>query len=695
MTPETAPPPLHPLDASIAEPPRAQHRPHRFEIHGRAFEDPFAWLRERDDPAVRTHLDAENAYAEAVLAPTLPTQRALYDEMLSHIKETDLSVPYRRGSYWYYARTEAGKQYPIYARKRGTLDAPEEITLDLNVLAEGLAYLGIGDYVVSDDEHLLAYSVDTTGYRQYVLHVKDLRTGALSREAIPRVTSVAWSADSRTLFYVSEDETSKRSDRFWRHALGAASSELVYEEADERYDLWAARTNDRAYVLFGAHSKATTEWWALRADDPAGAPFVIAPRRDGHRYSPEHRGASFFIVTNDVAIENRIVVAPDDAPGEANWRELVPERDGVHVSDLDVFATFAIVRGRRDGYESLEVLDLETGALREVALPEAVHDVGSQPNPEFAATTYRFAYSSLVTPNSVFELDPVSGARTLLKETEVPHYDRARYASDVRYATAPDGTRIPISLVARRDVPRDGSAPLLLYGYGSYGHPIDPTFSPARLALLDRGVTFAIAHVRGGGELGERWRTAGHLQAKRTTFDDFVTCAEFLIAERYTNASRLAIQGGSAGGLLVAAVTNMRPDLFRAVVAQVPFVDVLNTMLDASLPLTTAEYLEWGDPNVADDFAYMATYSPYDNVPNAAFPAMLVRVSYYDSQVPFWEGAKLVARIRAHDRGDGPILLLTNFGAGHGGASGRYDYLREQALNYAFVLAEIASDAAG
>ncbi len=638
------------------------------------------------------HLEAENAYADALLLPTQELQQQLYDEMLGHIKQTDLSVPYRLGAYSYYARTEEGKQYPIYARRSDSPGAAEEVTLDLNVLAVGHSYLGLGSYEVSDDGRLLAYALDTTGYRQYTLQVKDLRDGSVLPEAIERVTSVAWAADNATLFYTTEDPVSKRTDKFWRRRLGDGVAELLYEETDDRYDIGAGRTNDRTFVLVAAYSKSTTEWQALRADDPQGRPAVIVARSEGHRYSVEHHGDSFYIVTNRGAVENRIVRAPDGAADEANWTEIVPERAGVHVSDLDMFERHAIVRGRSGGFSNLEILDLATHELRPVALPETAGTAGPQHNPEFHTDAYRFAYTSLVSPASVFELDMTTGERRLLKATEVPNYDPSLYATELRHANSPDGTRVPISLVYRRDVPRDGSAPLLLYGYGSYGISIDPTFSAARLALLDRGVIFAIAHIRGGGELGERWRTAGHLQAKLNTFDDFIACAEYLIAEKYTAAARLAIQGGSAGGLLVGAVSNMRPELFSAVVSQVPFVDVLNTMLDASLPLTTGEYLEWGDPNNPDDFTYMRRYSPYDNVATQAYPATLVRVSLNDSQVPYWEGAKLVARLRDCDTGKRPIMLVTNFGAGHGGASGRYDHLRETALTYAFVIAAIAAD---
>jgi oligopeptidase B len=679
------------LDPAVAVPPVAEKRPAVSEVHGERRVDDYAWLRERGEPDVSAYLEAENAYAEALMKPTAELQQSLYDEMLSHIKQTDLSVPYRYGAYLYYSRTEEGKQYPIYARKRESLDAPEEITLDLNVLAEGYAYLGLGAYAISDDGNLLAYSLDTTGYRQYTLYVKDLRSGELLPDSLERVTSVAWASDGRTLFYVTENEISKRSERFWRHELGNPGSELLYQEDDERYDLGADRSRDRTYVFVAAYSKLTTEWRAVPSARPLEAPHLILERDEGHRYAVEHHGDSFYILTNRGAEDFRLVKAPQAAPGEENWFELVPERLGVHLDDLEMFEDFAVLRGRRGGFGNLEILDLQTAALREVDLPEAVHSVVPQPNPEFRTPTYRFAYQSLVTPNSVFELDVASGERKLLKQVEVPGFDPALYVSELAHATARDGTKIPISLVCRRDVPRDGTPPLFLYGYGSYGISCDPSFQTSRLALLDRGVVCAIAHVRGGGELGERWRTFGHLMHKRNTFTDFIDCAEYLGAEKYASPRRIAIAGGSAGGLLVAACANMRPDLFAAVLAQVPFVDVVNTMLDPTLPLTTSEYLEWGDPRERAAYEYISSYSPYDNVAAAAYPSMLLKVSLYDSQVPYWEGAKLAAKLRATMTGHNPLLLVVNFGAGHGGASGRYDYLRELAFNYAFILAELGA----
>ena len=678
------------LDPSVAPVPVTKKVPLVTHVHGYTRHDDYSWLRDKTDPEVMAHLKAETAYAEAVMAPTAPLQEKLYDEILSHVKQTDLSVPYRKGTYYYYARTEEGKQYPIYARKRDSLDAPEEITLDLNVLAAGHSYFGLGTYKISDDGNLLAYSVDTTGYRQYTLHVKDLRTGNDLSEAIERVDSVDWASDNATLYYTTEDAISKRHDKFYRHALGAPSSALLFEEKDELYDIGSHRSNDGAYVFLLSFSKSTNEARAVRVDRPGGELTMLAPRREGHRFSLEHHGDRFFILTNRDADDFRLVTAPESAPQEANWKELVPQRAGVHLDDISMFEKFAVLGGRSGGFSNLEILDLATGKLAAVPFEETVHTAVPQANPEFVTSTFRFTYASLVTPNTVYDIDLATGKRTLLKTTEIPDYDPSLYATELAHATAKDGTQVPISLVYRKDVERDGTAPMLLYAYGSYGISMDPTFSAARLALLDRGVVYAIAHIRGGGELGERWRTSGHLREKLNTFTDFIDCAEHLVKAKYTASDRLAIQGGSAGGLLMGAVSNMRPDLFKAVVSQVPFVDVMNTMLDASLPLTTSEYLEWGNPSVKDDYDYMMRYSPYDNVGVKPYPASLVKVSVNDSQVPYWEGAKLVAKIRDARTGTNPLLLMVNFGAGHGGASGRYDAIKESAFNYAFILAEIA-----
>jgi oligopeptidase B len=609
--------------------------------------------------------------------------------MLGHVKQTDVNVPYRLGGYYYYSRTEEGKQYPIYARKKGSLDAAEEITLDLNELAKGLKFLSLGSYRVSDDGNLLAYSTDTTGYRQYTLVIKDLRTGALLPEKIERVDTVMWATDNKTIFYVTEDAVTKRSDSFYRHVLGAANNDLVFHEPDELYDIGAFRTRDKAFIVVESQSKTTSEARYLPADKPTEALRVVVPRASDHKYFVDHRGNLFYIRTNDHAKNYRLVAVPDTAPEMMNWKEVIPARADVKLDNFDLFKDHMAVSELQGGSQTIRTIDLKTGQSTPIAFPEPVYSVFLDTNPEFETATLRYRYQSLVTPSSVFDYDMATHASTLLKRFEVPNYDASQFASERIYATAADGTKVPVSLVYKKPLVRDGKRPMLLYAYGSYGSPTWPTFSSNRLTLLDRGVIYAIAHIRGGGELGEPWREAGRMMVKRNTFTDFTDVAENLVKTKYTSSDRLVIQGGSAGGLLMGAVVNMRPQLFKAVVAQVPFVDVINTMLDASLPLTTSEYLEWGNPNIKKEYDYIKTYSPYDNVAAKAYPAMLVKVSLNDSQVPYWEGTKFVAKLREMKTDSNPLLLKVNMGAGHGGSSGRYDALRETAADQAFILKEM------
>jgi len=656
-------------------------------IHGVTLVDDYFWLREKNNPAVMAHLKAEDAYTETVMKPTAALQEKLYNEMVSHIKETDAEVPYRRGNYFYYTRTEKGKQYQIYCRKKGSPDAPEEIVLDQNELARGQKFMAIDSFVPSNDGNLLAYTTDNTGYRQYTLHVKDLRTGKLFPERIERVNGVAWATDNKTFFYVTEDAVTKRSDKFSRHVVGAEKNDLVYEEKDELFDVVVGRSRDGAIIFLHSVSKTSTEARYLRADDPNGTLKVILPREAEHEYDVDYRNDQFYIRTNKGAKNFHIVTAPVSDPSPKNWKEFVAHRPEVKIDSIDLFADHAVLSEWENGLQQLEVVDLKTDKRNRIEFPEPVYSVELTSNREFNTSVVRYKYESLVTPSSTFDYDMNTGKATLLKQTEVPGgFDRANYKSERVFATASDGTKVPMSMVYRNGVKLDGSAPLLLYGYGSYGYSYAPSFSTNRLSLLDRGVIYVIAHIRGGGEMGEEWRQAGRMMNKMNTFTDFIACAETLIKMNYTSKDRLVIEGGSAGGLLVGAVSNLRPDLFKAVVSHVPFVDVLNTMLDASLPLTTSEYIEWGNPNEKPAFDYMKTYSPYDNITKQAYPAMLVKVSVNDSQVPYWEGAKLVAKLRALKTDHNPLLLKVNFGAGHSGASGRYDSLREVAFDYAFML---------
>ena len=676
---------------TLPTPPVAKKIPKVDTVHGDLRQDDFAWLRQKDDPEVLAYLRAENDYTEAVMKPTEAFQAALYAEMLARIKEDDQTVPYRRGAHFYYSRTEKGKQYPIYCRKAGSVEAPEEVTLDLNRLAEGHPFLSLGASAVSDDGNLLAYSTDVTGFREYTLYVKDLRTGALLPDRVEKVAGLAWAADGQTLFYATEDEA-KRPYRLWRHRLGATADDLVYEEIDALFRLDVGRSRSLAYLFAASASFTATEVRYLRAAEPTGSWTVLLPREPEHEYDVDHgtapSGDLFYIRTNGGGRRNfRLVTAPVDDPRPARWTELIRHRDSVMLEGVDVFAGHYVAHEREAGLIHLRVTALADGATHDVAFPEPTYEVGPDANAEFSATAYRFRYQSLITPSSVYDYEMVSRERRLLKRTEVlGGYDPSRYRSERVHATAPDGTRVPISLVCRAERPRDGTSPMVLTGYGAYGMPYPVIFSSNRLSLLDRGVAVAIAHVRGGGELGKRWHDSGRMLAKRNTFTDFIAAADFLITSNYTTADRLVIEGGSAGGLLIGAVLNLRPDLAHAAVLRVPFVDVINTMLDESLPLTVGEFEEWGNPKVRAHYEYMKGYCPYTNLAARAYPAMLVKTSLHDSQVMYWEPVKYVARLRALRPNGRPLLLKTRLEAGHGGPSGRYDALHDLAFDYAFIL---------
>jgi oligopeptidase B len=678
--------------ASVPPSPPTARREAKVEImHGEKRQDDYFWLRRKEDPLVRAHLEAENAYTEAVMKPTEVLQEALYSEMLGRIKETDLSVPYRKGDFFYYSRTEKGKQYSISCRRKGTLDAPEEVMLDANELARGEKFFALGDVEVSDDGNLLAYSTDVTGFREYTLFIKDLRTGALAPELLRKVSSVAWAADNRTLFYVVDD-AAKRPYRLYRHVLATetAADPLVYEEKDEKFTLEVSRSRSRAYVFVDSSSHTSNEVRFLPATDPTGRLRVVAPREKDREYEVDHRLGAFFLRVNDTGRNFRVVMTSADDPRRENWKEIVPQRDDVMIEGLEVFAGHLVVLERQDGLRQFRVMPFSTEAFHRIDLPEPVYAAFSAENREFDTNVFRFRYQSLVTPESVFDYDMDKRERRLLKRTEVlGGYDPGRYVSERLHAKAPDGTLVPISIVYRKDTKRDGRSPLLLGGYGSYGISNNPTFSSNRVSLLDRGVVVAIAHVRGGGEMGKKWHDQGRMFAKKNTFTDFIAVAEYLIREKWTSADRLAIEGGSAGGLLVGAVVNMRPDLFHVAISRVPFVDVLNTMLDPTLPLTVGEFEEWGDPRIREQYEYMLSYSPYDNIAARAYPAMLVKTSFNDSQVMYWEPAKYVARLRATKTDSNPLVFKVNMAGGHGGSSGRYDKLHETAFDYAFLLTQL------
>jgi len=669
-------------------------------LHGVTLTDDYAWLRDKQNPEVTAYLVAENAYAEAVMAPLKGLREELYGEMLSHMKQTDVSVPYRDGDWWYYMRTEEGKQYAIHCRTHGspnaTEDTPEQVILDGNLLAEGLPFFSIGAMDISSDGRWLAYSTDTKGFRQYTLHIKDLDTGETLPFTVERVGSVVWAADSRTLFYTVEDEEQKRQYQLWRGCAGQPSEAvLVFQDDDERFNLAAGRTRDGKYIVMESASHITSESWFLAANEPEGAFTLVAAREDDHEYSIDHRNGLWFIRTNDEGRNFRLVTAPVNAPGRENWTERIPHRADVMLEEVDLFAKFFVACERDGGLPRLRLWSFgedgpEAAPCGEIAFPEPAYSAHPHINRVFEAATFRYAYQSLVTPSSVYEHDVASGASTLLKQLEVPGgFDRTLYASERVYAKAADGVLVPVSLVYRKDRRAAGQNPLYVYGYGSYGYSLPLGFNSNRLSLLDRGVVMAYAHIRGGADLGEPWHDAGKMLVKRNTFTDFVACVEHLTANGYGDAARVAIEGGSAGGLLMGAVVNLRPKLFRAVVSHVPFVDVMNTMLDATLPLTVPEYEEWGNPNEAESFHYMLSYSPYENLKAGSYPAMLVKTSLHDSQVMYWEPAKYVAKLRTLKTDDNPLLLVTNMQAGHGGASGRYDYLKEIAFDYAFLISEL------
>jgi oligopeptidase B len=662
-------------------------------INGGTLADDYHWLREKSNPEVAQYLEAENAYADAVMKPTEALQKKLYDEMISHIKETDVNVPYEEGDYFYNSRWEKGQQYPIYFRHKQNLESPEIVTIDGNALAQGQKFMALGAYVPSDDGNLLAYSVDYTGFRQYQLHVRDLRTGTDSDIIAQKVGTVAWANDNKTLFYTVEEDKTKRQYRLYRHTMGSepGNDTLVYEEPDERFNIGIQKTRSGKYLLLEIGSHTTSEARFLDAAQPTGEWKLIAPRQQDIEYYVDHRGDQFFIRTNDKGRNFRLVTAPVSSPQKQNWKEIVPHRADVMLNGIDVFQDFYVLVERENGLPELTVVDFTTGSKKRVIFPEPVYMAAPGANHVFKTGFYRYSYQSLVTPPSVFDYDVEKHTSILLKQTEVPGgYDRLQYASERVWATAKDGTKVPISLVYRKDLKKaDGSNPLYVYGYGSYGFSLPVTFNAARLSLLDRGVVMAYAHIRGGGDMGKAWHDAGRMMNKMNTFTDFIACVEHLVAARYGAREKIVIEGGSAGGLLMGAVTNLRPELFKVVVSHVPFVDVMNTMLDASLPLTVPEYEEWGNPNEKAAYDYMLKYSPYDNLKKSAYPAMLVKTSFNDSQVMYWEPAKYVARLRTLKQDNNVLLLKTNMAAGHGGSSGRYDRYKEVAFDYAFMLTQL------
>ncbi len=682
-------------------PPLALAQDVEHQLHGDIRLDPYYWLRQRTDATVLGYLQAENDYTQAVMHDTADLQERLYQEMRGHLKETDQTVPVQRGSAFYYQRTEEGKQYPIYCRKVGTLDAEEEVILDINSLAAGLDYLEPGNFSVSPDQRFLAYTLDADGSERFVLHVKDLHSGELLPDTIPNVLSdemhevhygPVWANDNRTLFYITLD-AARRPSRLYRHRLGddIANDVLLYEEPDVLYYMGLRRSTSGRYLILNSLGHTSTEVRFLEADDALGEFRLVQPHVEKMEYYVAHHQNQegvdrFFILTNWDAPNFRIMQTPVATPGMAHWQEYIAHRETVTIGSMECFANHLAIYEREEGLRHIRIYTIARGDSHRIVFNEPVYSLSRQVNAEYHSHFLRYGYASLVQPTTIYDYNMESHYQILRKEQEVPGYHASDFVSERLWATAPDGVKVPISLVHRHDIRLDGNNPTLLYGYGSYGYSFDPGFDSRRVSLLERGFVLAIAHIRGGSEMGRSWYESGKFLHKKNTFIDFIACAEYLIEAGYTDPAKLAITGRSAGGLLMGAVLNLRPDLFAAAIAGVPFVDVVTTMLDPTIPLTAPEWEEWGNPTDPEFYAYMKSYSPYDNLEAKAYPPLLVTAGLNDPRVQYWEPAKWVARLRVTKTDDNPLLLKTNMGAGHSGASGRYDYLRETAFDYAFLL---------
>lgn len=672
-------------------PPIAPKRPHQLEKHGHIRVDDYYWMRDREDARVIEHLEAENTYTKAMLAHTEAFQGQLFEEIKSRIKQDDSSVPYLLDGYYYYHRFETGREYPIFCRRKGSMEKEEEIILDVNIMAEGHAYYQIGGMKLSKNHQLLAYGVDTIGRRIYTIHIKNLETGEILDTKIPEVTgNMIWANDNETLFYAKQDPNTLRSHQIYRHILGTDPKEdvLVYEEADETYTCHISKTKSKRFLSIGSSSTLSTEIRILEADNPMGDFRVFQPREKVHEYSTYHYKDHFYILTNWDATNFRLMRTAIDQTEKAHWEEVMAHRDDVLLEGIEMFQDYLVIEERAKGLNHIRVIPWSKPEEEYyVTFNDPVYDAWVGFNPEFDTDVMRFNYQSLTTPVSTIDLNLTTQEQTLIKQQEVlGGFNVANYRSERLFATAEDGTQIPMSIVYRIDQRKDGPQPLLLYSYGSYGHSMDPYFSSSRLSLLDRGFIYVMAHIRGGSDMGRVWYDTGKMLKKRNTFTDFIACAEHLINKDYTAPSDLYCMGGSAGGLLVGAVVNMRPELFHGAIADVPFVDVLTTMLDEHIPLTTGEYDEWGNPNDKVYYDYMLSYSPYDNVEKKAYPHLLVLSGLHDSQVQYWEPTKWVAKLRDFKTDNNRLLLYTNMEAGHSGATGRFEVYKEVALKYAFLL---------
>jgi oligopeptidase B len=675
----------------LPQPPVAKKAPRELTTLGHTRIDNYYWLNQPEDPEVIAYLNAENDYTKQVLGHTEEFQQKLFKEIVGRIKQNDESVPYKDDGYWYYIRYEEGKEYPIYARKKETLQAQEEVMVNANERAEGLSYYAAAGMNVSPNNQLLAFGEDTVSRRKYTIRFKDLKTGQLLPDAILNTTGGAvWGNDNKTVFYTMKDPA-LRSFKIFKHTLGTptAQDKEVYHEADETFSTFVYKTKSDKYIIIGSGSTLSNEYRFLDADKPNGTFKVIQPRERGLEYSVDHFGDKFYIVTNkDGATNFKLVQTPVSKPGKQNWKEVIPHREDVLLEGIEIFKDYLALQERRNGLSQIRVKKWNNPKSDYyIDFGEEAYTAYIGTNPDFNSKELRYEYSSLTTPNSTYDYNMETKERELLKRQEVVgDFNPENYEAKRIYATADDGTKIPVSLVYRKGTELNGQNPTLLYGYGSYGNSMNPGFSSVRLSLLDRGFVYAIAHIRGGQEMGRQWYENGKLLKKKNTFTDFIDAAEFLIEQQYTNPDKLFAQGGSAGGLLMGAVVNMRPELFKGVLAAVPFVDVVTTMLDTSIPLTTGEFDEWGNPAEQQYYDYMLSYSPYDNVEAKEYPNMLVTTGLHDSQVQYWEPAKWVAKLREMKTDDNMLLLHTNMKAGHGGASGRFERYKETALQYAFLL---------
>jgi oligopeptidase B len=672
------------------DPPVAKVEAKELEFHGDVRIDNYYWLKERESPEVIEYLTKENEYTEDMMAHTKELEDVLFEEIKGRIKQTDMSVPYKLDDYYYYTRYEDGKEYPIYCRKKESLDGTEQIMIDVNELAEGHEFCSVRGREVSFDQNILTFSVDTVGRRLYTIQFKNLETGEIYPDAIPNVTgNVAWANDNKTLFYGKKDLTTLRSYQIYKHVLGTdpAQDELVFEEKDDTFSCYVSKTKSKKYLFIGSFQTLSSEFRFLDAGYPEGDFRVFLARERDHEYSVDHFQDKFYIRTNDGAKNFRLMETPLNRTAKSNWKEVIPHRDDVLLSGFEIFKDHLVLSERKNGLRQIRVMPWAGGEEHYLDFGEPAYRAYVSTNLDINTQILRYGYTSMTTPNSTFDYDMVTREKTLLKEEEVlGGFDKNDYETDRLHATADDGTEIPISIVYRKGTKKDGGNPLLLYGYGSYGSSLDARFSSPRLSLIDRDFIYAIAHVRGGQEMGRYWYEDGKLLKKKNTFTDFIDCAEYLIQESYTNSDKLFAMGGSAGGLLMGAVLNMAPELFEGVVARVPWVDVVTTMLDPDIPLTTSEYDEWGDPNKKEYYDYMLSYSPYDNVEAKAYPNLLVTTGLHDSQVQYWEPAKWVAKLRTLKTDNNRMLLKTNMEAGHGGASGRYKRYRETAFIYCFLL---------